>query len=277
MDQQPINPRHRVAPHRQERMHRRVQPISDFGQSRPVNAGSPSQTSQYRPHSPQPQTQQQLPSDNLNPLADIASPLFGASREAVQSQVPYQPTPSPTNPMPTAPNQIAEAPVEKTVAKKPIPFGVYIIIGLSFITILINFFRSSTYGDITSLLLIIQSILALLLLTRKNFARIGILIVSAIIIVVSVLLIGQTVLVRQKIKSMEIKYNQAVNQLNVDDLTDEQRRSLASSQAEISNLRHQAGRDVIIAVTGQVSAIALSGLSIWYVNRKKVKDAFSPR
>lgn len=288
MDEQPNNPRPSITPHRGQRVVRRAQPINDFGRPRPSQryanptvsptvSAAPSSSAPQQPLPSQPY--QHVPAqpavNTPSPTDDIPSPVFAAPQ--THNQTPLTVQDENLNPATIQSQTFNGAQVEDKPkkAKKPaLPVGIYFVIASTFAAIIINFLRSSTFGDITSLLLILQSICALLLLTRKNFIRLGLFGVSILIIVVSIGLLVQTILAHQQIQNLESKYKQAASQIGTADLTTEQKDSLEKNQSEISDKRHQVGRDFAYAIAGQVVAVTLSGVVIWYVNRPKIKTVF---
>ena len=271
----------------------RRQPINDFSNHRPSRRLEPTPQAAPAPQNmqqgtpipglpskPEQPTRPQAPNPPdfavSDPVNDIASPLF--QNQPMQSQV-QQTTYSQNFGQQTQQTTPAQPEAKAAVKKSPMPLGIYLIIGFSFIAIIINFLRSSSFGDITSLLIILQSIAALMLFLRKNFIRIALIVISTVIVIASLALMAVTFIDHQRINTLEAQYNQAVSKLPIPNSTVGPEQSstsneLANNQSDISNLRHQSGKNLSYAIAGQSIALLYSIAVMWYLSQAKIKKVF---
>ena len=216
-----------------------------------------------------------------NPTADIVSPVFGSSlsndSQPPLNQTTNQATPQTEGqqPIQSPYSQLSVDPGAVPKQKSPLPKGIYVLIGLMMISVVLNFFHASNIGDINTLVIIIEILVALGLLTRHNIARRALMVISAFYLVLSVVFIVDLVMIQNKVKTAEKNYNQAVAKLQKSELTDQGREWLANNQTEINNLKKQAGKNITRSYIYQFLSIAEASLIIWYLTRPKVKAAFT--
>ena len=226
-------------------------PISRGRSLRPSNSVQPQAPTPYP--APQPIAQQQpapaSPSFAPNPVQEqIQSPVFAAKSDAQESQA------------------------------KPrikLPLGVYVVAALVFMGFVGSFFNTSRTSTVSGAIAVIELLLVVGLLMRKNLARMALIGVAGISIVVAVVTMVTYVNVQQGIKQDKVNYQTAVNHLNEQKLTEDEKRNLGTLQIEISKKQKQIGQIIVVSYGMQAAAIVESIIIIIYLTRPKVKSVFS--
>lgn len=159
-------------------------------------------------------------------------------------------------------------------AKPPMPFGVYVIAGLSALSFAASFFDTSQTSLLYTLIMLVSLLATVGLLLRVAAARTVMLWVFALTIIASIISAVLLIGVQHRIAASKQRYNVALQHIDTTQLTMADKAKLATIERTITDSERKAGKAITYTYTIlAVYTLESIGGSV-YLSRPRVKAIF---
>lgn len=206
------------------------------------------------------------------PVTNLSPVNPGPTVVSVSPTATNSPTSVINNADPQTTNYLTGSQVEQV--KKPLHWGIYVIVGLNLIGFLLSFFSSSQSNIIYTIAAFIDLAVAIGLLLRLEIARKIMVVLGGIVIVLYAIIIILLVVLQHRVNQLDKNANNALNSINQQQLTPQLQVELAEQKTTISNDQKELGKALGLTYIKFGATIIESAVVIIYLTRPKIKEQF---